>query len=303
MKQFNLNNTKTLLSVLAVLTVITILPFLITVDKNNHSQTGTSTVASTVASSETKLSPSWEEDLLTTWQENIATSNALVDIAIYSKEYEQTYHYSNATEDTYFYTASILKPAILVELLHQKELDGTELTATEDAYALEMIENSDNNAASYLLGTTLGGYGNIQTLFDALGMKDTTANAKAWGLTTTTAKDQLLLLKTIFYPNDYLNEEHQTYIKDLMSHVEEDQQWGISAGSPNFEIKNGWLEMDDVKWSVNSIGHIYQENEDYVIAVLTNGNETMEDGEAVIETLATKGAELLFTTETTTSSS
>ena len=74
-----------------------------------------------------------------------------------------------------------------------------------------------------------------------------------------------------------------------MSNVESDQQWGISTGSNNFALKNGWLDQDDGsgKWIINSIGRVNgSQDNDYTIAVYTDNNSSMNSGEKLVEKLA-----------------
>ena len=59
------------------------------------------------------------------------------------------------------------------------------------------------------------------------------------------------------------------------------QAWGISSGPTAgvmVAIKNGWLPNDNGIWQVNSIGWVSGAGRDYVIAVLTDGDPTEEDG-------------------------
>ncbi|MGX7164242.1 serine hydrolase [Enterococcus massiliensis] len=234
------------------------------------------------------------EKLTQSWQQQVADYTGSVDVAIYSADRKQSYYFSTAKGET-FYSASIIKVAILVELLHQKETQNSELTAEEQALAKQMIEYSDNDSASSLLLNELGGYNGLDSLFKGLEMDNSKSDSTAWGTTTTTAADQMKLLNTIYYDSEYLSEKHQTYIKELMANVDETQQWGISAGGSQFQLKDGWLPLDN-EWTVNSIGHVYQEDnpQGYTIAILTKGNKTEAAGKEIIEKLATSANELLF---------
>jgi hypothetical protein len=46
-------------------------------------------------------------------------------------------------------------------------------------------------------------------------------------LSTTTAADQVQLLRTLAYPNDVLTPASQSYELGLMAHVEADEAWGV----------------------------------------------------------------------------
>lgn len=117
-------------------------------------------------------------------------------------------------------------------------------------------------------------------------MNDSSPDLTAWGTSVTTAADQITLLNEIFFSNHFLNAENTTYIKNLMSNVEIDQRWGISAADANAQLKNGWLQLDGAGWIVNSIGHIKISDQDYTLAILTNNNKTQQEGQQLIEHLA-----------------
>jgi beta-lactamase class D len=151
-----------------------------------------------------------------------------------------------------------------------------------------MIEESDNDDAQDLWDSE-GGATAVQTFDTAAGLTQTTPDAAGyWGLSTTTAADQVQLLRTVAYANNVLTSASQGYELGLMSHVESDQAWGVSAGpgtSAAVALKNGWLPLDSGGWQVNSIGYIDGDSRDYVIAVLTDG-ATEAGGIAAIQGLS-----------------
>lgn len=182
-----------------------------------------------------------------------------------------------------FLTASTTKVAVLAQLLHVT--DGN-LDGTQQDLAQRMIRYSDNNATTTILDRYLGGVRGCRPLFQALGMNSTTVD-QHWGYTETTAPDQLRLLHEIFMTNNsfYLNQKSQNYIKWLMGSVSAGQNWGISAGSSQFYVKNGWNTKDNSPlWNVASIGYIPAGG--YTIAVYTDSNPNMQAGISLIEDLA-----------------
>lgn len=227
------------------------------------------------------------------WKSSSQTYKGQYSIAIFSEKNGQTYTYTNRPFKHDWVTASTVKVAVLVALLHQ---EGGALSGYEATLARQMIENSDNDATTTLLKTYLGGYDALNQVYEALGMKYTHTPTSSWGLTTTTPKDQLILLKQIFQDSDYLSTSAQTYSKALMANVEADQNWGISAGSDHYYLKNGWLPDDKGHWYVNSIGYIPSDpgaNNGYLIAVYTQNNASLATGENQIENLAKVVPEIL----------
>jgi hypothetical protein len=183
-------------------------------------------------------------------------------------------------------TASIVKVDILETLLHRT---GGHLTEDQRETAHEMIEHSDNDAATDLWNQD-GGAPGVEAYNDDLALKQTTPNAD-WGLTTTSAADQVTLLRELLRHSTLLTNSARHFQRYLMRHVEADQQWGISAGVPKsatFGIKNGWLPVpkDHDRWAVNSIGWVRGQSKRYEIAVITQHNDTEGYGIQTIEHIA-----------------
>lgn len=217
------------------------------------------------------------------WKKDLAGTDSNVAIAVYSTKTGETYTY-NTTPGHKYQTASTIKVTVLAGALLQ---NGGELDSQGRSYAKAMIENSDNDSTTALINNYLGGTDGLQETFNQFQMTNSHAH-EAWGNSTTTPADQIKLLNNIFFSSNKLTGSEQSYIKSLMSNVESDQDWGISAGSNHFAIKNGWLNQDDSdKWIVNSIGYINGSNDnDYTIAVYTDDNNTMSSGKKLIEKLA-----------------
>ena len=76
-----------------------------------------------------------------------------------------------------------------------------QLNDTENELAQAMIENSDNDATSTLFENYIGSKEGLQKVYDEIGMTHTKVRSE-WGLTTTTAADQVKLLNNIFYKSD-----------------------------------------------------------------------------------------------------
>ena len=112
-----------------------------------------------------------------------------------------------------------------------------------------------------------------------------------WGLTLTTAPDQVHLVKTLVKCSA-LYGKRAAYGLHLMENVESDQRWGVSAGARNesgttIALKNGWLpETDERQWIINSVGWISGNGRNYVLAVLTDENPSMTYGVDTIEGVA-----------------
>jgi beta-lactamase class A len=193
----------------------------------------------------------------------------------------RTYSYSGRTP---YATASIVKVDILATLLLQDQWAGRALTAQEKALAEDMIEDSDNAAATQLWNRTGGISAGIRT-FGLVGTRG--GGDGYWGLTTTTAEDQARLLLAVSDPHGPLRDGG--YLLGLMSNVDRDQAWGISAAAQPGErvaLKNGWFPFSgQVGWTVNSIGRISDADTDTVVVVLSRGHPSLRAGINMVETV------------------
>jgi len=188
-------------------------------------------------------------------------------------------------------TASVVKVDILAALLLRAQGAGRVLTSRERAYATAMIENSDNASAT-ALWDVIGGADGLDAANETLGLTGTTAGEGGrWGLTRTTAADQLTLLRAVFGPTDdaVLSEASRTYIRQLMGNTAADQRWGVSAAASGdgCALKNGWLPRSATGlWDINSVGRVTVGGKRYLVAVLSDGNATKEAGVALVEEVA-----------------
>ncbi|WP_328806321.1 serine hydrolase [Streptacidiphilus fuscans] len=188
-----------------------------------------------------------------------------------------------------FVTASIVKVDILATLLLQHQDNGTSLDSDERALAQQMIENSDNDAATSLFDA-VGGASGVDAANQRFGLTDTSAGTGGyWGLTTTTARDQLTLLRQVFTSHSHLDSDSREYLDSLMSSVEPDQTWGVSAAADggSYALKNGWLPRSATGlWVINSIGEVRRDGHTLLIAALSDDNPSMDGGVSLVQRVA-----------------
>ena len=196
-----------------------------------------------------------------------------------------------------FQTASIVKFDILATRLYQTQQAGTGLTSHEQAEAKLMITQSDNDAASYLYSRD-GQASGVTAANKVFGVTNTVPGADgAWGKTRTSPSDQVKLLAAVFKTGGVLSASNQQYMLSLMSKIESDQAWGITAAktsaSTGVYVKNGWVEMDAYGHleGDNSIGRIVEPGHDWLIATMSNYNQTDTAGEKILEALASMAVE------------
>lgn len=183
-------------------------------------------------------------------------------------------------------SASVVKVLIMEGLLRRAEELGRRLSPWEETNVRPMIVSSDNDSAVRLwadLGRTY--------LTDFLTRVRTSATllgpGRYWGLTRTTATDQLRLLDVLTNAQSFLRT--RVYGLKLLSEVRADQRWGVPAGMPQgltAHVKNGWLPRATHGWRVHSIGAFTGEGRGYRIVVLSHDNPTMAYGVRTIERIA-----------------
>ena len=189
-----------------------------------------------------------------------------------------------------FHTASIVKVDILATLLLRHQRAGTWLSRRQRVLAAEMIENSDNQAATdlwYAIGRADG----LRTADRKLGLRHTTPGEGVyWGLTSTTVDDQLRLLADLTSRSSPLLARSRSYELGLMRHVAAGQAWGVTAAAAPgtwSAVKNGWLpDGSYTTWVINSIGVIHDGGHEILVAVLSKDQPSESAGIAQAEAAA-----------------
>jgi hypothetical protein len=213
----------------------------------------------------------------------VAAGDGSVSVAVLDLESGRSASYGGAGRT--YDTASIVKLDILAALLLRAQDEGREPTAAERTAAASMIGRSDNASAT-ALWQTVGGAAGLDAANVRLGLSETTG-ASAWGLTQTTAQDQLALLAAVFGTDSPLDARSRAYATELLEGVVAGQDWGVSAAGDRPALKNGWLPRDATGlWDVNSVGRVTAGGRVYLVAVVSDGHATKEAGIALVEETA-----------------
>ncbi|GAB2947496.1 serine hydrolase [Streptomyces pseudoechinosporeus] len=259
-------------------------------------------VAAAVSPTPTPTPTVDRDALLAEAMESVAVEDgAEVSVAVLDPESGESAVYGDGTFDT----ASIVKVDILAALLLQAQDAGRELTASEKTYATVMIKNSDNVSASKLWDV-IGRAEGLAAANERFGLSGTEGGDGAlWGLTQTTAVDQLTLLEQVFGDDSELSEASRAYLRGLMGDIAVGQDWGVSAvgsdepdgsvepdgsagsAGSGFALKNGWLPRSQTGlWDINSIGRVTVDGHAYLVAALSKGNSTKVKGISLVEAAA-----------------
>ncbi|GAA2592636.1 serine hydrolase [Streptomyces axinellae] len=154
--------------------------------------------------------------------------------------------------------------------------DPWELSARESAQAEAVIERSDNDAAN-ALWRAAGGAEGIARANRRLGLTRTEPHrSDRWGLSCTTAADQLTLLEAVFGRGEdapgRLADGARERIREPMGRAVGPQRWGVTAAGASrapVELKNGWLPRTATGlWVLNSVGRVTAVGRSWLLAVL-----------------------------------
>ena len=239
-------------------------------------------------------SPAWHADPIgSTTAAYVSQRAGTILAAVYDVKTGQTWRLG---QDRPQAEASVVKLDVLETLLAQR---SSGLPAASRSLARQMIEDSDNDAATSLWYAA-GGAAGISAYNAAAGLTGTTPSScvrcsgftwPGWGLSTTVPADQITLLKALIGPGPLLTSAERAYALSLLENVIPAQRWGVCGGVPagvTIAIKNGWLPLNDAAtdWQVNSVGWISGDGRDYLMAVLTTGNPTEQYGIDTIDQLS-----------------
>lgn len=226
----------------------------------------------------------------------LSTRAGTVLAAVYDLGTGRTWHLGQGQPQD---EASVVKLDLLETLLAERNSDRAGLSARDRLLTQQMIEDSDNDAATSLW-YEVGGAPGIRSFNTAAGLVDTSPSScltcpgfpwPGWGLSTTTPVDQLILLRRLVEASSLLTDAERSYALSLMESVTPTQRWGVSGGVPpqvTVALKNGWLPLDraGTDWQINSVGWISGQGRNYLMAVLTTGNPTEQYGIETINELA-----------------
>jgi hypothetical protein len=192
-------------------------------------------------------------------------------------------------------TASIVKVDILAALLYLDQRAGRPVTRTDAGLAAEMIHDRSDTAAARLW-QAIGGRG-MAVANGALLLRHTTLGpAGSWGMTRSTAADQLQLLEDLTAEKSALHSGARSYAVALLAGGIAAQRWGVAAAaSPAtaYAVSDG-CRPDPRLWLADSIGVIQRDGHELLIAVLSAGNRTQAEGTRVVRAAVMAAAKVIM---------
>jgi beta-lactamase class A len=186
-------------------------------------------------------------------------------------------------------TASVFKVMVMAGTLLEAQQDGRAVSDWEMSQLTPMITESADDPVR-ALWYHFGASPWFTELKEIFGLEETTVTADsgdAWGLTTTSASDQVELLRQVLLGEwGPLNAEYRAIASELMTSVVPDQTWGVTAGVPEAWVvaqKNGFAGI-----TINSVGWVDEPGpgDGYVVAILSQGWPDHSTGIAAVERLS-----------------
>ena len=172
-------------------------------------------------------------------------------------------------------TASVFKISILAKTLLRAQAEGRGLTQRERSLLEPMIRRSADPPANQLF-SELGGASAFNQYFAMIGMSESHTPGSVWGLTSTSAHDQVIQIETLLLGlGGFISEQSADEAFALMTTVDPSQRWGVSAGVPSggvVALKNGFFPSSSFGWRINTAGFVRSSPSDagHVLAVLSD---------------------------------
>lgn len=196
-------------------------------------------------------------------------------------------------------TASVFKVMVMSGTLLEAQMANREVTEWELSQLTPMITQSTNPQVR-ALWRSFGSspwFREQAGIFDLTETRITADGGSAWGRTTTSASDQVDLLRQVLLGEWGPIEPHyREQALTLMTSVVPNQTWGVTAGVPSswtVAQKNGFAGA-----TTNSVGWVDEPglSDGYVVAILTTGWPSFPTGIPAVEYVNLAIADKMFDT-------
>jgi hypothetical protein len=190
--------------------------------------------------------------------------------------------------DKRYRAGGITEADILAALLYQHQQSRTPIGSNHAALAAKMIETGNRTAAASLWQAIGRGAG-LAAANQALGLRHTVPGAADdWGLTRTTAADQLRLLTDLATARPALNSAGRAYERGLMARSAAARRWGalaaVSTGTSY--VVNDRRQADSRRFVINCVAIIDQAGHELLVVVLSRNWHTQEAGISAVHAAA-----------------
>jgi hypothetical protein len=183
----------------------------------------------------------------------------------------------------HFESASVVKVMFLTAYLQMLAARHRALGERDRALLYPMIHESDNDAASAVLGI-VGGRAVARVAREA-GMRDYAPGVGWWAFTQTSAADQARFFGEL---GRLIPARYYGYARYLMSTIEPEQSWGVPpVARPRWQVyfKTGALPSRGL---FTEAARLERGGVAFTLAVFTDGDPSMAYGEQTIEGVAAR---------------
>ncbi len=178
------------------------------------------------------------------------------------------------------FTASLIKPLLLVAYLRQPEVRDRPLTGYERKRLLgPMIRRSSNQAATEV-NEALGSK-RIETVIAEARLRDFSYDRAHWGLSRTSSDDQARFFREFA---ELTPTRHRSYALNLLAAIKPTQRWGIAEVVPQgwrIYFKGGWGVHDSDGALIDHQAALLVSNQNgctVSLAVMSDGNRLRRTG-------------------------
>src|SRR5207244_2335822 len=141
----------------------------------------------------------------------------------------------------------------------------------------------------------IGGAAGVARYLHKIGITGLNPNPDAWGYSLVSPLVMVNML-TLLYQGQILTAYDRQMALDLMEHIESDQQVGVGDTAPagaTVAMKDGWVSGPDDLWAMNSSGIVSVGQQTYIIAVYTQEQSSLGNGQAIAQHFCGTVASLL----------
>lgn len=203
---------------------------------------------------------------------------------------QQTW-YLNADQSRH--ANSIIKVDIMAAYLYQAQGTHRPISADIRMRLARMIEDSNNDDATYLY-KLIGSCQGLMSFNALIPLLHTvpvcpSADFYGWGLTATTASDQVAIMNLFAPGSALLTVGSQNLGLSYLTHISAATTWGVGYARTTGDViafKNGWSPLTSMtNWEMNSLGWVRGTNRNYEVAILISGNPSYAYGVATLNNL------------------
>jgi beta-lactamase class A len=190
-----------------------------------------------------------------------------------------------------FIVASTIKVSLAMAAYERSRRTGVPLTAGERDRMTDMLEWSDNTAASYFYAT-IGGASGLAAYLRRIGVSGWAPYAPhpaSWGWSSVNPVTGSRILEKLWRGQAGITSAARSRILYLMRHVTSSQRWGVGDTAPagsTVAVKDGWVVGPDGHWAVNSTGIVVAPGHTWIVTIYTRANSGYSAGVTIVRKLA-----------------